>query len=212
MTPAQYDAWYATPRGRWIGETEFRLIRRQVGLEPGETLLDVGCGSGWFTRRFARENGWNVTGLDADPAMLAHAREHGRNERYLEGDARALPFADASFDRVVSIAALCFVDDERRAVAEIVRVARRRFAIAWLNRNSLWHRRNAGREAYRGAVWRTANEVLALFADLPVRDLVMTSAVWFPGSGVAGRLAERMLPERLPFGALLVVAATPRRD
>jgi SAM-dependent methyltransferase len=156
MTPADYDAWYDSPRGRWVGETEFRLIRRRLGLQPSETLHDVGCGSGWFTRRFAAENGWNVTGLDRDPAMLGFARAHGRNERYLEGDARALPFADASFDRVIAIASLCFVADERRALAEIVRVARRGFAVGWLNRHSLWHRRHAGRPAYQGAAWHTS--------------------------------------------------------
>lgn len=111
MTPAEYDAWYDTPRGRWIGETEFRLMQRLLAPRHAETILDVGCGTGWFTRRFAAGNGWNVTGLDNDPAHLAFAQAHGRNERYLEGDARALPFADAGIDCVVSVAALCFVDD-----------------------------------------------------------------------------------------------------
>ena len=120
MTPADYDAWYDTPRGRWIGETEFSLLHRLLALQPGETLLDVGCGTGWFTRRFAasrgQNDGWKVTGLDADSARLAFARAHGRNERYLEGDARALPFTDASIDCVVSVAALCFIDDWRLAL------------------------------------------------------------------------------------------------
>lgn len=204
MTPADYDAWYDSPRGRWVGETEFRLIRRRLGLLPSETLLDVGCGSGWFTRRFAAENGWNVTGLDRDPAMLDFARAHGRNERYLEGDARALPFADASFDRVIAIASLCFVADERRALAEIVRVARRGFAVGWLNRHSLWHRRHAGRPAYQGAAWHTSREVRALFAGLPVARLRLSSAVFLPGGGPFARLAEHLTPARLPFGALLL--------
>lgn len=213
MTPEDYDAWYDTPRGRWIGESEFDLIQRQIGLEPGETLLDVGCGTGWFTRRFARENGWNVTGLDADPAMLAFARAHGVNERYLEGDAHHLPFADAGFDRVVSVAALCFAADERRALAEIVRVARRRFAVGWLNRASLLYRQKAGRGAglgaYSGATWHTAAEIRALFTGLPVRNLSVTSAVLLPGGNAAARLLERVWPRRLPFGALLVVAGEP---
>ena len=204
MTPADYDAWYDSPRGRWVGETEFRLIRRRLGLLPSETLLDVGCGSGWFTRRFAAENGWNVTGLDRDPAMLDFARAHGRNERYLEGDARALPFADASFDRVIAIASLCFVADERQALAEIVRVARRGFAVGWLNRHSLWHRRHAGRPAYQGAAWHTSREVRALFAGLPVARLRLSSAVFLPGGGPFARLAEHLTPARLPFGALLL--------
>jgi len=53
MTPAEYDAWYDSPRGRWIGESEWRGICRHLDLAPGSTLLDVGCGTGWFSRRLA---------------------------------------------------------------------------------------------------------------------------------------------------------------
>lgn len=72
MKPADYDAWYNTPRGRWIGETEFRLVSRLLNARPEARLLDVGCGTGWFTRRFT-QNGLQVTGLDSNPEWLAYA-------------------------------------------------------------------------------------------------------------------------------------------
>ncbi|MBI3918343.1 MAG: class I SAM-dependent methyltransferase, partial [Betaproteobacteria bacterium] len=75
MTPEQYDAWYRTPRGRWIGENEHRLLEALLAPAPGESLLDVGCGTGYFTRKFARRE-LPVTGVDLDPAMLDFARRH----------------------------------------------------------------------------------------------------------------------------------------
>ena len=209
MNPADYDAWYDTPRGRWIGETEYALAARLLAARPGDSLLDVGCGTGWFTRRAAADN-LRVTGLDPHADWLDYAREHSSPAlNWVEGDARALPFADASFDHVLSIAALCFVDDERQAVAECVRVARRSFAIGWLNRSSLlyWQKgRGGGSGAYRGARWHTAGEVRALFSGLPVRNPKLRSAIFLPSETGFATLLERGTPKVLPWGGLLIVA------
>lgn len=208
MTPAEYDAWYDTPRGRWIGETEFALLRRMLDARPGESVLDVGCGTGWFTRRFATL-GLTVTGLDNDPERIAFARARHPGGRYLVGDARALPFADAAFDRVVAVASLCFVADERQAMAEILRVARLRYAVGWLHRQSLLYLHKAGRSAYRGAAWHTGAELRALFASLPARGPDLSSCVIFPDAGTPARLIERLWPGWPVLGALLVAAGEP---
>jgi SAM-dependent methyltransferase len=207
MNPADYDAWYATPRGRWIGETEYALAARLLAAQPGDSLLDVGCGTGWFTRR-AASDGLVTTGLDPNAAWLDYARAHiSPASNWVEGDAHALPFADASFDHVLSIAALCFVDDARQAVAECVRVARHRFAIGWLNRSSLlyWQKgRGGGSGAYRGARWHTAGEVRALFSGLPVRKLKLRSTIFLPSATRAARCLEQAVPSALPWGGLLL--------
>jgi len=208
MNPVEYDAWYATPRGRWIGETEYALAARLLAARPGDSLLDVGCGTGWFSRRAAADD-LVTTGLDSNPAWLDYARAHSSPAlSWVEGDARDLPFADASFDHVLSIAALCFVDDERQAVAEIVRVARRRFAIGWLNRSSLLYRekgKDGGRGAYQGARWHTAREVRTLFSGLSVRKLTVRSAIFLPSGTSWAKLLEQDVPAALPWGGLLVV-------
>jgi len=214
MTPADYDTWYDTPRGRWIGETEFSLLQRLLAAQPGETILDVGCGTGWFTRRFAASNGWNVTGLDVDATRLDFARAHGRNERYQEGDARALPFDDASIDCVVSVAALCFIDDWRQALGEIARVARRRLVVGLLNRHSLLWRekgREGGTGGYRGARWHTADEISEALTALPLTHIKIHSALFLPGASPLARACERVLPSRLPWGGFLVAAADKRQ-
>ena len=211
---ASYNAWYDTPRGRWIGTTEFDRLAAALDMRAGETLLDVGCGTGWFTRQFARR-GLAVTGLDIRADWLSFARaQPGPTSQWVAGDARALPFADERFDGVVSVAALCFVHDERQAVAEIVRVTRRRFAIGWLNRASLLFGakgRNGGRGAYQGARWHDTGEVKALFSGMAVHELTVHSAVFLPSGGPVARLAERMLPRTLPLGALIVVSGEKRR-
>ncbi|MBW8307255.1 MAG: class I SAM-dependent methyltransferase [Thiobacillus sp.] len=208
MNPADYDAWYPTPRGRWVGETEYALAARRLAPQPGDSLLDVGCGTGWFTRRAAADD-LVATGLDPNTAWLDYARAHSSPAlSWVAGDARALPFADASFDHVLSIAALCFVDDARQAVAEVVRVARHRFAIGWLNRTSLLYRqkgRGGGSGAYRGARWHTAGEVRALFSGLPVRQLKVSSAIFLPAATPVSRGLEAVIPAGLPWGGLLLV-------
>lgn len=209
MNPAEYDAWYDTPRGRWIGETEFRLASRLLAAKPGNSLLDVGSGTGWFTRRLA-DMGLQATGLEPDPEWLAYARARSDPAiRWVEGDARQLPFPDSSFDHVLSVAALCFVDDERRATAEIVRVARQRFVIGWLNRTSLLYRekgRRGGSGAYRGARWHTASELRAFFIGLPVRKLKLRSAIFLPSGTRLARSVENCVPAALPLGGMLLVA------
>jgi SAM-dependent methyltransferase len=218
VDPADYDRWYQTPRGRWIGERETELVRGGLAPRPGESLLDVGCGTGYFTRALAERVDGPVSGVDVDPDRVAYARareeETGRIT-YAVADALALPYATASFDMVMSVAALCFVDDEAAAVREIVRVARRRFAIGLLNRHSLlwlWEGRDGGRGGYRGARWHTVSEARSLLHGLSVRDIRVRTAVHLPGGGQAARLVERVWPSRLPTGAFILVTGTIKHD
>jgi ubiquinone/menaquinone biosynthesis C-methylase UbiE len=203
--------------GRWIGDTEFELLWRDLGTERHESLLDVGCGTGWFTRRFAAA-GLAVIGLDIDSDALAFAgAQSGHAISDVEGDVRCLPFPDQSFDHVSSIAALCFVDEWPRAIAEIVRVARRRFVLGLLNRHSpLWleKHRGDGRGAYHGAIWHTRRQLDAVLKELPIAQIKFSSAIFHPsGTSFAQRL-ERMVSQRLPWGAFLVVSGmvAVRRD
>lgn len=214
MKPADYDAWYDTARGRWIGETEFRLLRRLLNPQPDESLLDVGCGTGSFTRRFAALPELRVTGIDTNPEWLVYARDRDTRTHYLEGDARALPFADASFDRVVSVTTLCFVADWALALKEITRVTRTRFTVGVLNRASLLWRdkgRGGGSGAYHGAHWHTRAELRSALAPLPVRDIRFHTAIFLPSGSNVTRVTEYLLPNALPWGGFLVVTGEVAR-
>lgn len=207
----RYDAWYRTRRGAWIGDVEFALLARLLAAQPGERLLDVGCGTGYFTRRCARDLGVIATGLDSDPAALHVATHQAKaGERYVEGCAERLPFADRGFDCTICVTALAFIADQRQAVREMIRVTRRRVVLGLLDRTSLLYLqkgRGGGRGAYRGARWHTRREALDLFAGLPVGNVVTRSAVFLHGGGALARAVERLVPERCALGAFLAVAA-----
>jgi len=94
-------------------------------------VLEVGCGPGHLSLRLARDHGLRVTGLDLDPGMIeqacTNAARYGGDSANLDfvvADVAALPFADASFDLVVSTMSMHHWDDPPRGLAEIARVLR----------------------------------------------------------------------------------------
>lgn len=213
MNPADYDAWYDSERGRWIGETEYRLLLNALAPRAGERLLDVGCGTGWFTRRLAHDRSVSVMGLDVNANSLKFAGQHDVASSYVQADARRLPFADNAFDCVCSITALCFIDNWSLALGEIVRVTRKRFAIGLLNRHSvLWLEkgRRGGTGAYRGAHWHTAAELRRALEALPVSRIELTSAVFLPSGSTMARWLESTAPNNFLQGAFLIVAGEKR--
>jgi SAM-dependent methyltransferase len=205
MNPGEYEAWYQTARGGWIAGREFDLMRRLLDAPAGATLLDVGCGTGHFSRRFAAA-GLRVAGLDPDPAMLGHARSLGGGVSYLLGTGTALSFGDNAYDYVTAVTSLCFIADPERALREMWRVARRAVLLGLLNRRSLLYRQKRDRGAYRGARWDKAADVRRWTRQLePAPRVTARSAIFMPGGGAFARAAEAVLPGVLPWGAFLAV-------
>ena len=210
VSPASYEAWYHTPRGRWIGTAEYDLLRSLLQPAPGSSLLDIGCGTGYFTRRFAREATGPSVGLDPDREWLGYARAHrAHREQYVAGRAEALPFPDDSFDYAVSVTAFCFIKDPQQALRELARVTRRRFVLGLLNRHSLLYLqkgRQGGSGGYRGAHWHTPAEARALMGAMPVANTLVRSAILMPGGHRLARAVEAATPRTLPLGGFLAVA------
>lgn len=102
----------------------------------GKDVLEVGCGTGLILERVAGL-AHTARGIDLSPGMLAAAR--GRGLDVDEGDATALPFADAAFDVAYSFKVLAHVPGWERAVAEMLRVVRPRGHVIFdaYNRHSL---------------------------------------------------------------------------
>ena len=111
--------------GRITDALEEHLPLDRIGPARGLRILDVGCGDGVLATRLAR-SGARVTGIDDSAEMLAAARRRAKAASLgidlVEGDAGDLPFPAGHFDCVVSVATLCFVDDPRPTIREMVRV------------------------------------------------------------------------------------------
>ena len=111
--------------GRWRKVAE--AMAEHYGLKPGDSILDVGCGKGFLLHDFTEVvPGVQVAGVDISEYALANAKEEVKDRLQL-ANARQLPFADGSFDLVISINTLhnlpCF--DMESALREMQRVGRK---------------------------------------------------------------------------------------
>lgn len=212
MDATDYETWYTTPRGRWVAETEFALLLELLDLPPGASVLDVGCGTGQFTRRLAAA-GYTVTGVDPDPERIAYARQYRAGaETYLVGNGTHLSIADKQFDAVIAVTSLCFVEDQLAFLHEMQRVARRRIVLGLLNRHSLLYLekgRGGSQGGYHGAHWHSLDDARALLHEGDATAIEYGSAIFLPNGGILARAVEQILPARLPLGVFLALAASP---
>jgi ubiquinone/menaquinone biosynthesis C-methylase UbiE len=137
LVPSIYERWWRPTLGRVAKgvmgpgmQDEHRIARLLLGLSPGDGVLDVACGTGNFTRDFAKTVGPDglVVGIDLSETMLARAvadtQEAGMLDRtaYVRGDASELPFVDSAFDGVCCFAALHLFADPMRALDRMTEV------------------------------------------------------------------------------------------
>jgi SAM-dependent methyltransferase len=128
---ARNDVWaqgaaYERYVGRWSRRVadEFLIW---LAIPPGQSWLDVGCGTGALTQRILEQAApARIVGVDSSEGFVAHASAHVTDDRaqFRVGDARTLPVEDRSFDVVVSGLVLNFVPDQPKAIAEMHRAAR----------------------------------------------------------------------------------------
>jgi ubiquinone/menaquinone biosynthesis C-methylase UbiE len=148
---SRYEDWYAGAGRRADRLEKLLLSELLTGLQNARSALEIGCGTGHFTR-WLEKRGLQVTGLDASSAMLAESRRRGTRGCVL-GNALALPFAARTFDLAFLITTLEFLSDPLHALTEASRVARRGVIVGALNRHSLLGLR---RRVFRDQVWQSA--------------------------------------------------------
>ena len=149
-----------------------------IDVRAGQKVLDVAAGNGNVALAAARR--WcDVVATDYVPELLERARERAAAERlaiiFREADAESLPFADASFDAVVSTFGVMFTPDQERAAGEIIRVCKRGGKIGLAN----WTP-----EGFIGQVFKTIGR------HIPPPPGARSPALW----GTRARIAELFEP------------------
>jgi SAM-dependent methyltransferase len=156
----RYEAWFGKHEAAYI--SELLALRPFVPCEGRG--LEIGVGTG----RFAGPLGVQV-GVDPSPAMLAYAAARGIET--VEGTAERLPFADASFDHVLVVTTICFVDSPAAMLAEAHRVLKPggRLVIGFIDRESALGQHYLAHQQesvfYRDATFRSAGEVERLLLE-----------------------------------------------
>jgi SAM-dependent methyltransferase len=216
-----YARWRASTLGAITERVESRVVFDLAGPLRGGRVLDVGTGHGTYAIE-AAQRGAQVTGVDADPAMLGAARERARAAGVAvtlrEARAEKLPFDDGAFDLVVGVTVLCFVRDARAAVREMARVLSPggRLVLGELGRFSVWAVTRRVRGFFGSAMWKDARfwaprELTALARHAGLRVVDTRGAVFYPPSNVAAKLGGPLDPVlswlRAPGAAFLAMAA-----
>jgi SAM-dependent methyltransferase len=138
----------------------------------------------------------------------------------VHGDARSLPFADATFDAVTAITVLCFLDAPQRAISEMVRVLRPggRLVIGELGRHSIWAARRRmsgwlGSTRWRLARFWSPRELCGIAESAGMRVVVVRGAVYYPPCDLCARLLgpiDARLAALSRFGAAFIAVAADR--
>ncbi|MEG3641321.1 class I SAM-dependent methyltransferase [Magnetococcus sp. PR-3] len=203
--------------GQWVGDRETALIRTLADLQPGQSVLDVGCGTGYFSRRLAQEEKLEVTGLDVDHDALHHAKTLAPHLSWTHGRAQQLPFTNHSFDHITAITSLPFMDNPDQVLRECTRVARHSILLGLFNRHSLLYTQRHRLRSYQKARWYTPQEItkqveVALGPHPNWQVGAMSSALFLTQPWTWGRWLERPIPDRLLWGGFLLVKLIPVQE
>jgi ubiquinone/menaquinone biosynthesis C-methylase UbiE len=221
----EFDEWAREGRDKGMEERHWHTAKdvlARIPVEEGETVLDLGTGSGYALRALRETKGTGRGyGVDASPEMLTNARSYTDDSRvgFLRGRFGALPFDTDSIDHAFSMEAFYYADDPRDALGEVRRVLRpggtfycavnffeeSKETHVWQEKvdieMTLWDREDY-REAFREAGLRVAEQ--DCIAD---REVEIPPEEKFPTENWETR--EAMYDRYRRWGTLLTVGVAP---
>ena len=211
-----YDRLLQTADRQAYCQFESQLMVEMLRPERGESLLEVGCGTG-ISLLPLLDRGVPLTGVDASPYMLDIARRYLTHRCELHrAQAEELPFEDNAFNHTIFMTTLEFVDDPHQAIAEACRVTKDRLFVGILNRFAIMNlqRRIKGifeHSIYNRArffsVWEIKAMVRTLVGDVPMQWRTICQLPVAP-VGIARKIEQSGLVQRCPFGAFVGMVVT----
>ena len=215
-----YERWISRPQNKIAFELEAELMRNLLQPMRGESVLDIGCGTGACLEAFL-EVGMRVTGLDPSTYMLDIAlKKIGHRADLYRDYAEDLPFDDNSFNYACLFSTLEFVDDPQKALREAFRVSKDRVFIGVLNRYAIKgiQRRVKGiftptifNHARFYSVWELKQMIRNIMGPVPISWRTVCQLPTNSGKFVYN-LEQSKIIQRCPFGAFagMVVTLVPR--
>lgn len=171
----KYDRWYDD--NHWVFQSELFAIERL--LPHWVRAVEIGVGTGRFASAF------NIRlGLDPSPAMLKLARD--RHIDAIRGVAESLPFRDESFDLVLMVTTICFLNDIKKSLRESYRVLSTggHLIIGFIDKLSplgeQYQQEKAKSGFIRQASFYSAEELIELLQDSSFEDIFTVQTLYNP--------------------------------
>jgi len=213
---SSYDRWYESPEGKYIDAQENELFLRLVKPRKGQTILELGCGTG-HNILFFQWLGLQVAGIEPAEAMLGIATARcGAEANLCPGDACALTFPDNSFDIVAIITALEFMPEPEGALKEAFRTSKKVVYLGILNSLSIIGISRRIKAIFKKSIYREARfysirDIKRMVRKIePRAQIEWGSALFFPWGWhhLFGGLDSRLSFHRNPFGGFLGIRLT----
>ena len=104
-------------------QVEFRVLSRYLSLRATDILCDMGCGDGYWSKKFARMKSCRVFGIDLNPTRINDANKSNHNNiSFITGNIHNLPYKSYFFTKIVSICVLEHLEDDIKVLKEMRRV------------------------------------------------------------------------------------------
>ncbi|MFO7946629.1 MAG: class I SAM-dependent methyltransferase [Armatimonadota bacterium] len=210
-TAERYDRWFQTPFGSRAATMEKQVLQELLGPGDGQSLLDIGCGTGYFTE-WVRTLGYEVAAVDSSETMLKAARSRFAGEvQVRQMEAELLRFPPDSFDMALMMTSLEFTDDPARALREAVRVSQNGIVVGVLNRYNplaVWRKLTSLIKGgtYKKARFFSAAQLIRMCKQAAEAAGKEVTVTWTGGVCLGQALLRR--PVRNPGAAFIAVRAS----